>query len=86
MQNETTQATSTQEVKAKRTAKNSVFLDLFKDKKYLLALYKMLHPEDIKVTENSITDATIENVLTDNLFWAERTKLVWEQESQNAKA
>lgn len=57
-----------QEVKAKRTAKNSVFLDLFKDKKYLLALYKTLHPEDIKATENSLTDVTIENVLTDNLY------------------
>ncbi|MCM1048784.1 MAG: hypothetical protein NC433_10200 [Clostridiales bacterium] len=53
---------------AKRTAKNSVFLDLFKDKKYLLALYKTLHPEDTKATENSLTDVTIENVLTDNLY------------------
>ena len=35
----------TQEVKAKRTAKNSVFLDLFQDKKNLLKLYKTLHPE-----------------------------------------
>ncbi|MCM1500834.1 MAG: hypothetical protein NC124_20440, partial [Clostridium sp.] len=68
MQDEATQATSTQEVKAKRTAKNSVFLDLFKDKKYLLALYKTLHPEDTKATENSLTDVTIENVLTDNLY------------------
>lgn len=43
-----------QEVKAKRTAKNSVFLDLFQDKKYLLALYKTLHPEDTEATENSL--------------------------------
>ncbi len=57
-----------QEVKAKRTAKNSVFLDLFNDKKYLLALYKTLHPEDTEATENSLTDVTIENVLTDNLY------------------
>ena len=68
MQDGTTQTTTTQEVKAKRTAKNSVFLDLFKDKKYLLALYKTLHPEDTKATENSLTDVTIENVLTDNLY------------------
>ena len=68
MQNETAQTTSTQEVKAKRTAKNSVFLDLFKDKRYLLALYKTLHPEDTKATENSLTNVTIENVLTDNLY------------------
>ena len=63
MQDETTQ-----EVKAKRTVKNSIFLDLFKDKKYLLTLYKTLHPEDTKATENSLTDITIENVLTDNLY------------------
>ncbi len=59
---------TTQEVKAKRTAKNSVFLDLFQDKKNLLALYKTLHPEDNEATENSLTDVTIENVLTDNLY------------------
>ncbi|MCM1100383.1 MAG: hypothetical protein NC398_03235 [Acetatifactor muris] len=58
--------TSMQEVNvihpmAKRTAKNSIFLDLFKDKKYLLALYKTLHPEDTQATENSLTDVTIEN-------------------------
>jgi hypothetical protein len=33
-----------QEIRAKRTAKDSVFVDLFKDKKYLLQLYKTLHP------------------------------------------
>lgn len=57
-----------QEVRAKRTAKNSVFLDLFKDKKYLLELYRTLHPEDTKATEDTLTDITIENVLTDNLY------------------
>ena len=35
-----------QEVMAKRTAKNSVFLALFQNKSYLLKLYKTLHPED----------------------------------------
>ena len=53
---------------AKRTAKNSVFLDLFQNKSYLLKLYKTLHPEDITATEDSLTDVTIENVLTDNLY------------------
>ena len=56
------------EVKAKRTAKNSVFLNLFQDKSYLLKLYKTLHPEDITSTEDSLTDVTITNVLTDNLY------------------
>ena len=53
---------------AKRTAKNSVFLDLFQNKSYLLKLYKTLHPEDEAATEDSLTDVTIENVLTDNLY------------------
>ena len=59
---------NTQEIKAKRTAKNSVFLDLFQNKSYLLKLYKTLHPEDTTATEDSLTDVTIENVLTDNLY------------------
>ena len=50
----------------KRTIKDSVFTDLFQDKKYLLQLYKALHPEDTDVTEDDLTDITIKNVLTDN--------------------
>lgn len=57
-----------QEVKAKRTAKNSVFLDLFQDKKYLLKLYKTLHPEDTDATEDTLDIVTIDNILTDNLY------------------
>lgn len=57
-----------QEVMAKRSAKNSVFLDLFQNKSYLLKLYQTLHPEDITATEDTLTDVTIENVLTDNLY------------------
>ncbi len=58
----------TQEAKAKRTAKNSVFLDLFQDKKNLLKLYKTLHPEDTDATEDTLDIVTIDNVLTDNLY------------------
>jgi hypothetical protein len=58
----------TQAVKAKRTAKNSVFLDLFQDKKYLLELYQTLHPEDTDATEDTLDIVTIDNVLTDNLY------------------
>ncbi len=35
---------------------------------YLLKLYKTLHPEDTTATEDSLTDVTITNVLTDNLY------------------
>ncbi len=58
----------TQGIMAKRTAKNSVFLDLFQDKKNLLKLYKTLHPEDTDITEDALDIVTIDNVLTDNLY------------------
>ncbi len=52
----------------KRTIKDSVFTNLFQDKKYLIQLYQALHPEDKAVTEDKLTDVTIENVLTDNIY------------------
>jgi len=58
----------TQKVKAKRTAKNSVFLDIFQDKKNLLKLYKTMHPEDTEATDDTLDIVTIDNVLTDNLY------------------
>ena len=52
----------------KRTIKDSVFTDIFRDKKYLLQLYKALHPEDSDVTEGELDDITIKNVLTDGIY------------------
>ena len=49
----------------KRKIKDSVFTNLFQDKKYLLQLYKALHPEDNNVTEDEIDDITIKHVLID---------------------
>ncbi|MCM1126406.1 MAG: hypothetical protein NC429_08025 [Lachnospiraceae bacterium] len=49
----------------RRTIKDSVFTNLFQDKKYLLQLYKALHPEDSDVTEDEIADVTIKHVLID---------------------
>ena len=49
----------------KRKIKDSVFTDLFQDKKYLLQLYKALHPEDRDVTEDELADITIKHVLID---------------------
>lgn len=53
---------------AKYTVKDSVFTSLFKDKKYLLQLYRALHPEDKKTTEDQLTDITIKNILTDGMY------------------
>lgn len=49
----------------KRKIKDSVFTNLFQDKKYLLRLYKTLHPEDSDVTEDDIKDVTIKHILVD---------------------
>ena len=49
----------------KRKIKDSVFTNLFQDKKYLLQMYKALHPEDLDVTENEIKDVTIKHILID---------------------
>ena len=53
---------------AKYTIKDSVFSDLFKIKKYLMQLYRALHPEDEAATEDELTDITIKNVLTDGIY------------------
>lgn len=52
----------------RRTAKDSVFCNLFSDKRYLLQLYQALHPEDTETTEDDLTDITIRNVLTDGIY------------------
>ncbi len=53
------------ESKPKRKIKDSVFTNLFQDKKYLLQLYKALHPEDRNVTEDEIADVTLKHVMID---------------------
>ena len=50
--------------KVNREAKNSVFLDLFGRKEYLIQMYRDLHPEDTETTEDDLTVVTVENVLT----------------------
>ncbi len=47
----------------KRKIKDSVFTNLFQDKKYLFQLYKALHPEDCDVTEDEIADVTMKHIL-----------------------
>ena len=71
----------------KRKIKDSVFTNLFQDKKYLLRLYKSLHPEDRDVTEDDIKDVTIKHVLVDadynDLGFSVGSKLVILVESQS---
>lgn len=53
---------------AKHTIKDSIFTNLFQDKKYLLQLYKTLHPEDTEVTEDELSDITIHNIMTNEIY------------------
>lgn len=67
--------------------KDSVFTNLFQDKKYLLQLYQALHPEDSDVTEDEIEDVTIKHVLVDadynNLGFSVGDRLMILVESQS---
>lgn len=49
----------------KQKIRDSVFTNMFQEKKYLLQLYKALHPEDTDVTEDAIEDITIKHILID---------------------
>ncbi len=56
------------QIMPKRKIKDSVFTNLFQDKKYLLRLYQALHPEDRDVTEDDIKDVTIKHILVDAAY------------------
>lgn len=56
------------EAVAKHTIKDSVFTDLFQDKKYLIQLYRTLHPEDQDTTEEQLSDITIHNIMTNDVY------------------
>ena len=43
----------------KHTVKDSVFTSLFKEKRYLIQLYRALHPEDTETTAVSYTHLTL---------------------------
>ena len=47
------------DAKAKQTVKDSVFMDLFGDSKYLLQLYQSLHPEDTAVEESDLKQSVL---------------------------
>ena len=52
----------------KHTIKDSVFTNLFKEKKYLVQLFHALHPERKGVTEEDIKEVTVSNVLVDDIY------------------
>ena len=68
LQQENAKEDTNEKAVVKRNIKDCVFTDLFGNKKYLRELYLVLHPEDIDVTEDDLTDITIENVLVNDLY------------------
>ena len=61
-------ATQSGEPKVKQNVKDSVFVKLFGEKKYLLQLYKELHPEDIDVTEKDIKTQSLQTTFVNTLY------------------
>ena len=55
-------------LKIKRNIKDSVFTDLFRDKKYALQLYKALHPEDKSVTTKDIKIVTLKAIVVNDIY------------------
>ena len=51
-----------------RSAKDSIFCDLFARPEYCLQMYKVLHPEDRNVKEENIVLVTLSNLLMKNQY------------------
>lgn len=68
METAVTQASDIPKSDVKGTAKDSVFRNLFGNRKYALQLYQAIHPEDTDVTEADIGNVTIKNVFTDQEY------------------
>ena len=47
---------------------NSIFYQIFRNKGYLLQLYRAIHPEDSYIAENKIKNITVRSILTDDLY------------------
>ena len=52
----------------KHTIKDSVFTNLFSDPKYLLELYKVLHPEDTEAKISDLKGVTLKCVVADHPY------------------
>ncbi len=50
-----------------RNVNDSVFVNIFQNKKYLMELYQVLHPED-EVSEDDLELVTIENILVHDMY------------------
>ena len=59
---------SSNRIKAKKTAKDSIFRDLFENPKYLLQLYQVLHLEDTEATKVLFSRVTIQILSFETMY------------------
>ncbi len=66
---------------AKRTVKDTVFRDLFSRPRYLLQLYRALHPEDNDIAEQDLKIVTLQNILVNGIIAKDRLLILVEAQS-----
>lgn len=52
----------------KYTVKDTVFRDMFSDKKYLIQLYQALHPDDKTITKDDLDIVTLQSILMNGIY------------------
>lgn len=58
----------TEEKRVKYSGKDTVFRDMFSNPKYLLQLYRVLHPEDVSITEADLEIVTLQSILLNGIY------------------
>lgn len=53
---------------ANQKSKDSIFVNLFSNKEYILQLYKELHPDDTNVTVGDISVRTLKSILVNTIY------------------
>ena len=54
--------------KMKLAGKDTVFRDLFSQKKYLLQMYQALHPDDTTITADDLNIVTLKSILMNGIY------------------
>ncbi len=55
-------------ITVRRVMKDSVFRDLFSERKYAFLLYQALHPEDLETSEEDVIIETLQRVLVKDIY------------------
>ena len=52
----------------KYSGKDTVFRDMFSDKKYLIQLYQALHSDDKTITKDDLDIVTLQSILMNGIY------------------